>query len=163
MNKKTRTYSVGKNEKIIGYTDEDEPYFLEKEEIKEYKRRRHILKLDKLWSELVKIRANNRCERCGKTTYLQSHHHFSRSILRLRFDVDNGFCLCAGCHTMSSNFSAHLTPALFCEWASEKRGEDWLLSLIERHNTIGQKIDLFLIEDNLKEMKKKFSQEHTEK
>jgi len=35
-------------------------------------------KLDDAWGKLVKLEVNNKCEVCGKTTTLISHHIFSR-------------------------------------------------------------------------------------
>lgn len=84
--------------------------------------------LDTLWSEIIKLRAGNKCEYCGKTTYLNSHHIFSRSNMSVRWDLENGVCLCAG-HHMLSNFSAHKSPLEFAEWLRETRGEEWYTKL----------------------------------
>ena len=54
--------------------------------------------MDKLWSEIVKIRAGHKCEYCGSTKNLNSHHVFTRVNASLRWDVDNGVCLCADHH-----------------------------------------------------------------
>ena len=94
----------------------------------------NIKKLDKAWSEA--IRKSGRCEVCGKTTRLNAHHFYSRSIRIVRWDMDNGFCLCVGCHVFSSKFSAHKTPAEFVEWAIEKRGQEWYDNLKERKNSL---------------------------
>lgn len=91
-------------------------------------------KLDKLWS--IKIREYGMCEKCHKVSPLNAHHFYSRSIRAVRWDLTNGFCLCVGCHTFSSKFSAHKTPAEFVEWAIERRGNKWYDSLKERKNTI---------------------------
>lgn len=74
------------------------------------------------WARKVKERAGNKCEYCGKTENLNSHHIFSRSNQSTRYDLLNGCCLCSGCHTLSSKFSAHKTPAEFIEWLKEYRG-----------------------------------------
>jgi len=79
--------------------------------------------LDTLWSKAVKV--DGKCEYCGRESGLNAHHYFSRSIIPLRWNLDNGFCLCAGCHTLSSKMSAHKTPAEFCDWAREIRGLKW--------------------------------------
>ena len=76
------------------------------------------------------------CEKCHKVSPLNAHHFYSRSIRAVRWDLTNGFCLCVGCHTFSSKFSAHKTPAEFVEWAIERRGNKWYDSLKERKNTI---------------------------
>jgi len=96
-----------------------------------------LKKLDDLWSSI--IRQKGKCEFCGKTLYLNAHHYIGRRDFKLRWNVDNGFCLCSGCHTMSSIFSAHQTPHLFCEWARKVRGEDWENNLTKQHNHFGLK------------------------
>ena len=96
-------------------------------------------KLDKAWAD--KIKEYGMCEVCRKTKPLNAHHFYSRSIRVVRWDVDNGFCLCVGCHVFSSKFSAHKTPAEFVEWAIEKRGIQWYEDLKERKNTLGKYID----------------------
>ena len=70
-----------------------------------------------------------KCAYCGKTDYLNSHHIFSRSNFSVRWVVANGICLCPGCHTLSSKFSAHKTPAEFIEWVKVKRGLKWYETL----------------------------------
>ena len=104
-------------------------------------------KLDLLWS--VTVKKGGRCEYCGKTSYLNAHHFYSRSSMSTRWDLDNGFSLCVGCHTFSSKFSAHKTPADFVDWAWAKRGNGWLDNLRERHNTI-VKFSLVDLEDMIK-------------
>jgi hypothetical protein len=87
--------------------------------------------LDDLWAEAVKIKAHNKCEMCGRITYLNSHHIFSRSNYSVRWDVENGVCLCAGHHVLC-NDSAHKAPADFIEWIKGKRGGRWYGSLRRR-------------------------------
>jgi len=98
-----------------------------------------IKKLDKAWSD--KVREYGMCEKCHKTSPLNAHHFYSRAVRSVRWDVENGFCLCVGCHVFSSKFSAHKTPAEFIEWAIEKRGEAWYESLKERKNAQRKYID----------------------
>ncbi|MDP7608506.1 MAG: hypothetical protein QF814_02110 [Candidatus Marinimicrobia bacterium] len=93
-----------------------------------------IKKLDKAWSD--KVREYGMCEKCHKPTRLNAHHFYSRAIRSVRWDIDNGFCLCVGCHVFSSKFSAHKTPAEFVEWAIEKRGEEWYESVKARKNSV---------------------------
>jgi hypothetical protein len=89
--------------------------------------------LDNLWSEIVKLNANNKCEfeNCDKTTYLNSHHIFSRTNFNLRWDINNGICLCSG-HHLLKNDSAHKAPIEFVEWLKIKRGKKWYSSLREK-------------------------------
>ena len=98
-----------------------------------------IKKLDTAWSD--RIKQFGCCEVCGKIKPLNAHHFYSRSIRVVRWDVDNGFCLCVGCHVFSSKFSAHKTPAEFVEWAIEKRGKSWYDDLKDKKNSVTKYID----------------------
>jgi len=80
-------------------------------------------KLDKAWSQLVKKQAGNKCEVCGKTESLNSHHIVGRRNLRLRWELYNGVSLCAGCHRFKTA-SAHQNPVWFEDWLKEDRGSD---------------------------------------
>lgn len=82
------------------------------------------------------------CEKCAKLSPLNAHHFYSRSIRSVRWDTDNGFCLCVGCHVFSSNFSAHKTPAEFVEWAIDRRGDEWYNELKDKKNTLSQYKDV---------------------
>tara|TARA_R110002020_G_scaffold73987_1_gene189650 strand:- start:11717 stop:12076 length:360 start_codon:yes stop_codon:yes gene_type:complete len=97
-------------------------------------------KLDKAWAD--KVKEYGMCESCHKTSYLNAHHFYSRSIRVVRWNVDNGFCLCVGCHVFSSSFSAHKTPAEFVEWAVDRRGIRWYEDLKELKNTMIKFTDL---------------------
>lgn len=94
--------------------------------------------LDKAWSELVKLRGGMECEYCGKRSYVQSHHIFSRSKKSVRWDPQNGIALCAGHHTLSSSFSAHKTPLEFTDWLYKYRGVDKIMHLRIRANSISK-------------------------
>lgn len=113
-------------------------------------------KLDDAWAKLVKLKANMKCEHCGKTTGLNSHHIFSRSKKSTRWDVDNGVCLCVGCHVFSSKFSAHKTPTEFTFWLVKEKGRIFIDLLTLRANKI-VKWHKFekeeLLEELLKEIK----------
>jgi len=65
--------------------------------------------LDTHWSKLVKNQAGNKCEVCGSTQNLNSHH---------------GVCLCVKHHKWG-NVSAHENPLWFDEWLRENRSEDY--------------------------------------
>jgi hypothetical protein len=71
---------------------------------------------DKLWSLVV--RAAGKCRICGSKERLQAAHGFSRRYLGTRFDLRNGWCLCAGCHV----FYTH-RPLEFDEWLRRELGE----------------------------------------
>jgi hypothetical protein len=78
--------------------------------------------LDALWSKIIRLRANNKCEYCGDgTKQLHAHHLFSRNNLNTRWTFENGMCLCASHHRFG-NFSAHMAPLEFSDWIKEKIG-----------------------------------------
>ena len=112
--------------------------------------------LDHCWAVIVKQRGNV-CEYddCNKVTYLNAHHIFGRSNLSVRWDLDNGICLCPGHHTFST-FSAHQSPA-FTDWIKEHIG-------IERYRRIEARS--YLIRKwtipELKEQLEKFKKEVNE-
>ena len=54
---------------------------------------------DALWSKIVRDRAGNKCELCGGQTMLQAHHMITKGCCGfLRYSLENGMCLCQGCH-----------------------------------------------------------------
>lgn len=93
---------------------------------------------DDKWSHEVKERANFKCEYCGSTTSLNSHHIFSRSNRSVRWDLDNGVCICSKHHVFSSAFSAHLSPIEFVEWLKDKRGHEWYDNLRVKAKSIAK-------------------------
>lgn len=72
-------------------------------------------KLMGLWQEIVKLRANYKCEypQCERTAnggfYMNAHHFYSKKMRSTRWNPDNGICLCSYHHTLSSE-SAHNDP-----------------------------------------------------
>lgn len=55
---------------------------------------------DKLWS--LKIKQHDRmCQRCGSLRNLESAHVFARTHGSVRFELDNGVCLCKRCHALA--------------------------------------------------------------
>lgn len=110
-------------------------------------------KLDEAWSLLVKLKAGNKCEVCGKSSPLNSHHIYSRSNRSVRWDSNNGVCLCVGHHTFRSDFSAHKTPIEFIEWLYNKKGVQFMDKLRLKANGLG-KFTKFEKEILLKELKK---------
>lgn len=86
-----------------------------------------------MWA--AKVRSVGACEYCGKTEYLNAHHIYTKHNYSVRWDLDNGICLCAGHHTFNSKFSAHKTPAEFMEWIKEKRGLEWYERLRQKART----------------------------
>lgn len=95
-------------------------------------------KLDTAWSELVKLRAGMKCEYCGKTTTLNSHHIYSRSKKSMRWNPDNGVSLCVAHHVFSSTFSAHKTSLEFADWIRNKKGDKYIDNLRLKANSISK-------------------------
>lgn len=119
-------------------------------------KRKNLDYYDSLWSELVKMRAGYKCEYCWKTSYLNSHHIFSRNNYSTRFDPDNWICLCSWHHTLNSNFSAHKTPLEFAEWIISVRWENRYFELKLKKNKCFDK-DYERIEKELNERKDKLT------
>lgn len=114
-------------------------------------------KLDDAWSLLVKLKAGMKCEYCGKTTPLNSHHIFSRSKKSTRWDVKNGICLCVGHHTFSSTFSAHKTPTEFTYWLERYKGREFMELLTIKANQTS-KLHTFEKKVLLDELQKEINQ-----
>jgi len=109
-------------------------------------------RLDAVWSELVKKKAGMKCEVCGKTRNLNSHHIFSRAKKSVRWDVLNGICLCVG-HHIGNEFSAHKTPYSFNKWLEKYKGANQMELLTIRSNQTS-KLHPFEKELLLKELNK---------
>jgi len=71
---------------------------------------------DLLWSKLVKLRAGYVCEHCGSEKIMQGHHIISSTNWNLRFDEENGICLCRYCHI----FWLKQFPTDYVKWLNEK-------------------------------------------
>ena len=113
---------------------------LAKRKTKKWHKQRGItkVKLDKTWSTRVKER-DGKCLYCGKNEYLNAHHIFSRHNLTVRWLMENGITLCAGCHTFSDKFSAHKTPTEFTYWLATIIGDEALQSLRIKAHGINDK------------------------
>lgn len=86
------------------------------------KRKTLTNKLDKACS--IYTRLFGRCERCGKTQNLQTHHVYGRANRRLRWEPKNLVCLCPACHLQW----AEAQPLEFTDWFDNYRITDarWL-------------------------------------
>lgn len=93
---------------------------------------------DALWAEAVKKKAGYVCEYCGAEKSLQAHHIISRVHWPIRYDLENGVCLCRYHHL----FWAHREALEFLEWIKDKRD---LEKLKLRKHTKG-KLDFAAIE-----------------
>ena len=114
-------------------------------------------KLNKLWSDLIKVRADNKCEVCGNKLGLNSHHINGKKSDALRFDLSNGICLCMGHHTFGQ-ISAHSTS-----YEGQKRFHELLESIIPKRlekagNIPPRKIHNIELEEMIEEYKIKLKQ-----
>ena len=100
---------------------------------------------DSLWSKI--IRSHGQCEICGaQGVKLDAHHVIGRGNLNTRYDLENGVCLCSGCHTFNAN-SAHQNPIFFLDWFKKTYGTeriDFLNAESNKHKSfkINDYIDL---------------------
>jgi hypothetical protein len=102
--------------------------------------------LDILWSQLIKIR-DKRCIRCGRIDRLNSAHIFSRSQMSVRWDLDNGICLCGGCHL----FWWHKNPIEAAEFIKEFLGVEKYEKLRVKARTLA-KVDIDFLEKNMSDL-----------
>lgn len=87
-------------------------------------RRFNPKELDRLCREVVFLRDGDRCRRCGSGQKLQWCHVYTRAIRSLRWDLDNSFCGCAGCHLWW-----HHKPTEAVEWWRSVVGEQTFATL----------------------------------
>lgn len=107
---------------------------------------------DKLFSEIVRRRANWSCEYCLKDFSLRRgildcSHYITRGNKRTRWDFKNCSSICRGCHDYFGK-----NPYDHTEFMKKKLGENGLLNLIVRSNRQLNdfKIDEKLIRQGLK-------------
>jgi len=104
---------------------------------------KHLLKL---WGEVVKLRAGNKCEypNCHvQAKYLNPHHYYSKRNTSTRYDPKNGICLCSYHHTLGVE-AAHKDPNFKdIIITSGVRSEDWHWDITERKNRVVKKNDAF--------------------
>ena len=94
-----------------------------------------VLKSSKImeaWTEAVKVRADYRCEYCGRSKpyVLNAHHIFGRRHSTVKYDLDNGICLCYNCHN-----EAHNNPE-FIKWIVNYIGKDRYDRIKAKHDQV---------------------------
>lgn len=65
------------------------------------------------------VRSRGRCENCGSTERIQWAHGFSRRYRNVRWNMDNGFALCARDHWRFTH-----DPLAWDDWLRAKWGDD---------------------------------------
>ena len=94
-----------------------------------------IDKRDKVFSELIRLRARWNCEKCGKYFPkghgLQASHFFSRRHQATRYDLDNAAAHCFSCHMFLGE-----NPTLFTVWIKKHLGDYRYEALELRHRKI---------------------------
>jgi hypothetical protein len=102
-------------------------------------------KADRLYQELGRLLAD-KCEVCSGE-YSCRHHYFPKSMCsNLRYDINNGIALCAGCHLRhhSGDPTIHRT-------VEKQRGDKWYKDLLVKKNTY-VKTDKKFYEEKIKEL-----------
>jgi hypothetical protein len=96
-------------------------------------------KLLALWREAVIERAGHKCEypECTvNATQLQAHHFYTKRTVAMRYNLENGLCLCPIHHTLGA-FAAHKDPD-FKDIIITRgvRTQEWHDNLIKQKNVI---------------------------
>lgn len=73
------------------------------------------------------VRSRGHCQNCASTRDLQCAHVISRRYANTRTDLDNAFCLCAGCHMRFTEW-----PLEFADFVEAQIG-------LERYNELVRK------------------------
>lgn len=112
--------------------------------------RQKIIKVcDALWSRLVRLRANGRCQACGAEGGAAHHAVIRRSYLATRWHPDNGILLCFSCHRKAhDDHEAGVKIAL--------RSVGWeridYLKNLSRQTRVWTVVDIAAVKDNLEKM-----------
>ena len=110
-----------------------------------------VTKGDKLWAQIIKARAEGRCELCHGEGR-DSHHIQGRSPQVLRWNLDNGIFLCFRCHRLGVHSPASDTQAKFREKIIFLRGEVVMANLARLlHSSI--KVTTAELKDCIEEFK----------
>jgi hypothetical protein len=77
------------------------------------------------WSSYVGVRDNFTCQKCRSTNKICCHHIISFKNEEQRYNIHNGICLCASCHSLyhSKYKSNENLESLICFLENEKLAE----------------------------------------
>lgn len=90
--------------------------------------------LDKLFSEVIRLRAKGFCEHCHKWVKdegISPSHYYGRTRHSVRWDEDNVQGLCNYCH----NILFHNNRMKYFEWLFHRLGSERLSLLADRAET----------------------------
>ena len=107
---------------VTRYNNRTERVVMKQRKIKLANQKPTKKELDDLCREVVKRRSKGKCERCNSQRYLQWSHFITRGNHAVRWDLDNVFWLCSGCHVMR-NDSFHKSPPSAVDWVRHRIGE----------------------------------------
>jgi hypothetical protein len=112
---------------------------------------------EKLWVEIIKLRAGNCSEISGKTDRLQAHHVNGKSNYALRFDTRNGICLSVDEHIFGIHSGDRKKVKEFEERINNALIEREGVAILEKLDLMGNvsKADLFLISLDLEQQLKR--------
>ena len=128
-------YDYGTISKEIGFTSTS---------VNLYLKARFKKEASEIWSEI--IRSVGVCEVCGKTCIkLNAHHILEKSKwTHLRFDLNNGVCLCEDHHTMNPILSPHnnvVSSDNFLTWMRKNKNKKYQYYLDHKDDQLFQEID----------------------
>jgi len=112
--------------------------------MKQKKQRRKVKKInwkqkaDILWSLIIRLRSKQ-CQVCGKKAYItkkgllvggmNAHHIIGRGNWLFRHDLNNGHCLCVGCHKLIGQRSPHAGSIVgitaYVDWFKDNCPKQW--------------------------------------
>jgi hypothetical protein len=112
-----------------------------------------IRKTDKLFSEYIREKAHWKCQRCGRDFNnnhigLEASHYHGRRKESVRFDSDNVYAICKGCH-----WKFHEDKELHKKFVIEMIGKERFDILTVRENQFVKKDDklqMLILEEKLR-------------
>ena len=93
-------------------------------------------RLYRAWSDIVHLKAGNKCEVCGAEGKLDAHHLQPRQICSgLRFEPANGILLCSSHHKYGHE-SAHKGMLWFVDWLQKNKPEQFKYVMDNRNSVL---------------------------
>ena len=108
-------------------------------------------KADRLFSAMVRKRADNKCEYCGlqKNTLHCHHGVVHRRYLNTRYLLDNCVCVCVGCHNYLGDF-----PQINTEFFIKRIGTGKMEQIQNLARAINGKFDYTEVIKGLEDVRK---------